>query len=123
MQLGAAHAEAAGAGKVTLGHEVAVEIADAAEGEAAGIDADLPQAHHGVGHQPLAAGLVDRWTGAVDHRGGEPGEARADGGRESRGAAADDQEIRRPIGHQTGHARAPVSREAAGSGRASSPAR
>ena len=68
---------------------------DAAEGPAGGLDAQGREAARGVGHEALAAGLVERRAAAVEDSGGEAGQPRLDRRREPRRPAADDGDVDR----------------------------
>ncbi len=105
MQAEAADAKAAGAREDPLGHHLAhlaVEVADAAKAAAVvrrELDPELGQARHRIGHQPLAAGLVDRRPRALDHPRRQAGEPRPDGGGEAGRTTADHQQVGRRRGH------------------------
>ncbi len=85
-------------GNTPSARTASVEVADPPEGEAPGLDADLPQARHGVRHQPFAAGLVDGRAGTVEDGHGHPREPGADGRGEPRRAAADHHKVCLEIG-------------------------
>ena len=71
----------------------AVDVPDAAQVAARGIDRHALQATQGVGHQALAARLVRMRRTLLQHDDVETGERGVDGRHEPRRAAADDREV------------------------------
>ena len=71
----------------------AVPVADPPDRHPGRVDADPPKPAQGVGHQTLAAGLVDRGGARLDDRDLQPLAGRVDRGHQADRPAADDEDI------------------------------
>ena len=92
-QGGAPHADPLSGPKFGPDRVLCVQIGDAPKCLAARMNTEFFQVRDGVGHQTLAAGLVDRPGTPFHHDGLQPGLGGAGRGGESAGSAADDEQV------------------------------
>lgn len=93
VQVGAADAHAGAVAERGLDPAGALDVTDAADGDAGDRQAECGERADRAGHQPLAACLVDRRRAGLDDDRVETGARRVQGGGETGGPAPDDHQV------------------------------
>ena len=93
VQLHPAYPEAGTVRKRGHGIDVTLQVPDPADRHPARHDAEFRQSRDRLGHQSLAARLVDRRRPRLDHHGRQPGTARVQRGGQAGRPASRDQQV------------------------------